>query len=165
MSLGVLPALGRRAIAVTGALAIVAVASISVIKAQQVPAPPPPDQFKYDVPQTLVFWTIKQPAVDSFEQVLKGVKDALAKSDKPERKAQAAHWKVYKSAQADGSAIYIFNLDQINKDVSYNPFAILNEGGMKNEDVKALLDKINPNVQIAQVNYTPFIDMASGGGH
>jgi len=163
MVLGSLPAVSRRAIAVMGVLAVVAAVTVSGIKAQQAPAAPAPDGFKYDVPQLFLFWTVQPAGVDAFETTMKGVKEALAKSEKAERKAQAANWKVFKSPQAGGVVTYIWQLDKVNKDVSYNPFLILTEGGMKAEDVKVLFDKVNPNIAIGRVDTSMLIDMGGGG--
>jgi hypothetical protein len=162
MVLGSLPAVGRRAIAVIGVLAVVAATSVSGVKAQQAPAAPA-DPFKFDTPSLLLFLTVQPAGIEAFETTMKGVKDALAKSEKAERKNQAAHWQVFKSPQAGGVVIYFWQLDNVSKDVSYNPFLILGEGGMKPEDVKVLFDKVNPNIAINLMAVSHLIDMKGGG--
>jgi hypothetical protein len=53
--------------------------------------------------------------------VLSKLKEALGKSDKPERKQQAAGWKVFKSTQmAQGSAVYIMRIDPVVKGQEYD---------------------------------------------
>lgn len=159
MVLGSLPAVSRRAIAVMGVLAIVAVTSVSGIKAQT-PAAPQPDQFKFDASSMFLFLTVSADGVSSFETTMAKVKEALGKSEKPERKQQAAHWKVYKSAQPDGSVIFIWHLDQVVKEASYDPFKLLQEGGMPPADIKALYDKVGPSIKgINMMALAPVADM------
>ena len=58
------------------------------------------------------------------------LKEALQKSEKPERAQQAASWKVYKAAEPgpSGSAIYVFLIDPVVKDSDYTVSTILSEG-------------------------------------
>ena len=58
-------------------------------------AAPSPFVFPGDAGVILNF--VKADKTADFEMVLGKVKEALAKSDKPERKAQAAGWKVFKA--------------------------------------------------------------------
>ena len=53
----------------------------------------------------------------------------LAKSEKPERKQQAAAWKVFKGADAgaNGNLTYVMIIDPALKDADYNVINILNE--------------------------------------
>jgi hypothetical protein len=61
--------------------------------------------------------------------VLNKTKEALTKSEKPERKQQAASWRVYKSdtAGANGNVTYVMIIDPALKDADYNIVNILNE--------------------------------------
>jgi hypothetical protein len=162
MVVGFLPAVSRRAIAVVGVLAVVAAVTVSGIKAQQAPAAPP-DQFKFDVPSMFLFLTVSSDGASSFETTMIKVNEALGKSDKPERKQQAAHWKVLKSPQPDGSVIFIWHLDQVVKGTSYDPFKVLQEGGMPPADIKALYDKVGPNIKgINMMSLAPVVDMGGG---
>ena len=163
---GFLPVAGRRALVVLAVAALVAVTTTSSMKAsapgQQAPAAAA-DPFKFDAP-CLVFLTLKPAGLEPFEQTMKSVFEALKKSEKAERKTQLAHWKVLKgAAQADGSVIYFWQLDEVNKDVTYNPFLIMTEGGMSNADVKAMFDKVNPNIAgINRMDVTVLIDGKGG---
>ncbi len=58
------------------------------------------------------------------------MKDALANSDKPERKAQAAGWKIFKSADpaAGGNVLYVFIIDPAVKGADYQVSNLLVEG-------------------------------------
>jgi hypothetical protein len=61
--------------------------------------------------------------------VMNRTKEALGKSAKPERKQQAANWKVFKSADPapGGTVMYVMVMDPAIKDADYNIINILNE--------------------------------------
>jgi hypothetical protein len=77
----------------------------------------------------LILYTIKPTSTADFETVLNKTKEALAKSEKPERKQQAASWRVYKSDQAaaNGNVTYVMIIDPAMKEADYNIVNILNE--------------------------------------
>ena len=72
---------------------------------------------------------IKADKTGDFESVMAKLKDALQKSDKPERKQQAASWKVFKSPDpaAGGNVLYVFLIDPAVKDADYTVSNILAE--------------------------------------
>jgi hypothetical protein len=72
---------------------------------------------------------IKADKTADFESVMAKLKDALQKSDKPERKQQAASWKVFKSPDpaAGGNVLYVFLIDPAVKDADYTVSNILAE--------------------------------------
>ena len=110
---------------------VIGVLSASALHAQQPPAQaaPAPSQFVFagDAVVTLNF--IKADKAADFEMVIGRLKDALAKSDKPERKQQAAGWKMFKSTDASptGSVIYVSIIDPVVKGADYTVTKILNE--------------------------------------
>jgi hypothetical protein len=56
------------------------------------------------------------------------LKEALMKSDKPDRKAQAAGWKVFKSADPAGAnVLYVFIIDPAVKGADYQVSNIIAE--------------------------------------
>src|SRR5262245_14679265 len=113
------PGVGRRA----GWIAcgfVVSMLATSATYAQQPPAPQPPAQqaqpvsnarlFNNDAGMVLNF--IKPDKTADFEMVMAKVKEALQKSDKPQRKEQAAGWKVFKSADPAGAnVLYVYFID------------------------------------------------------
>ena len=112
----------------------------------------------------LVTILIKADKVADFEVVLNKLKEALAKSEKPERKQQAAHWKVLRieAAQA-GVLTYFCYIDQVVKGATYDLFKILGEG-MPPDDVRKLYEKLAPGVKgINLVPLAKVIDMGGGG--
>ena len=73
---------------------------------------------------------IKPDKTADFESVIGKLKEALQKSAKPERKQQAASWKVFKSPDpaAGGNVLYVFMIDPSVKGADYTVSNILAEG-------------------------------------
>src|SRR5437763_11427552 len=118
-----LPALaGRRGWIVLGFVASVLLITAAQAQAQ---APPPKRVFASDGGLVLNF--IKPDKTADFEEVIGKLKTALQKSEKPERKAQAASWKVYKSPDpaAGGNVLYVFIISPSVKDADYTVSTIL----------------------------------------
>jgi len=64
---------------------------------------------------------IKPDKTAEFESVLAKVKESLAKSEKAERKEQAAGWTVYKTSQAvQGNVAYIMIINPVVKGQEYD---------------------------------------------
>ena len=94
--------------------------------AQQAQAAPTARTFPTDGGLILNF--IKPDKTADFEAVVAKLKEALQKSEKPERKQQAASWKVFKSPEpAGGNALYIFVIDPSVKGADYTISNILAE--------------------------------------
>lgn len=72
---------------------------------------------------------IKPDKTADFEKLMGKVKEALTKSDKAERKAQAAGWKLVKMAKPlpDGNILYVHVIGPVVKDADYTVMAILYE--------------------------------------
>ncbi len=113
---------------------VVAVLAGSSVQAQQ--ATPPAQQaaaaptkrvFASDAGMVLNF--IKPDKTADFEAVMTKLKEALQKSTKPERKQQAASWKIFKSPEpaAGGNVLYVFIIDPAVKDGDYTVSTILAE--------------------------------------
>jgi hypothetical protein len=77
----------------------------------------------------LILYTIKPGSTADFEMVLNKTKEALMKSEKPERKQQGSSWRVYKSDTpgTGGNVTYVMIIDPAIKDADYNVINILNE--------------------------------------
>jgi hypothetical protein len=78
----------------------------------------------------LVLNYIKADKTADFEGVVAKVKEALAKSEKPERKQQAAGWKIFKAAEPGpgGAVLYVWIIDPVAKGNEYSVSQILTEG-------------------------------------
>jgi hypothetical protein len=90
-------------------------------------------------------WTvaIKPDKTADFEALMGKVKEALMKSDKPERKQQAAGWKVVKGAKPmpDGNIAYVHVISPVVKDADYTIMAILYEAFTDPTEQKALYEQ------------------------
>jgi 5,10-methenyltetrahydromethanopterin hydrogenase len=116
---------------------VVGVLAATSVQAQQAQATPPAQQAAaapakrvFSGDSGLVLNFIKADKTADFEAVMAKLKEALNKSDKPERKAQAAGWKILKAAEpgAGGSVLYVFIIDPAVKDADYTVSTILAEG-------------------------------------
>jgi hypothetical protein len=107
--------------------------------AAQAAAAPAPRVFASGAGMVLNF--IKPDKTADFEEVMGKLKEALQKSAKPERKPQAASWKVYKSPDpaAGGNVLYVFLIDPAVKDADYTVSTILAEAFP--QEVQALYTK------------------------
>jgi len=78
----------------------------------------------------LVLNYIKADKTADFEGIMAKLKEALAKSEKPERKAQAAGWKIFKAAEPGpgGAVLYVWIVDPVSKGNEYSVSQILTEG-------------------------------------
>jgi pyruvate/2-oxoglutarate dehydrogenase complex dihydrolipoamide acyltransferase (E2) component len=90
-------------------------------------AAPTARMFASDAGMVLNF--IKPDKTADFEAVIGKLKEALQKSAKPERKQQAASWKVFKSPDpaAGGNVLYVFMIDPSVKGADYTVSTILSE--------------------------------------
>ena len=121
------PGLGRMAV-VAGLLLFVPVLVLTQAEpALQAQVAPTTRVFGSDAGMVLNF--IKPDKTADFEGVIAKLKEALAKSAKPERKQQAATWKVFKSPDpaASGNVLYVFLIDPSVKDADYTVSTILAE--------------------------------------
>jgi hypothetical protein len=76
----------------------------------------------------LVLNFIKPDKVADFEMVMGKLKEALAKSENPQRKQQAASWKVFKSADPAGAnVLYVYVIDPSVKGADYQVSNIIAE--------------------------------------
>lgn len=89
--------------------------------AQQPPAAQPaPTDRKFTSATGMFFNVIKADKVADFEKFIGLLHEALSKTDKEDRKKQAAGWRVFKSTTPDaqGNVVYIFFMDP-TADVDY----------------------------------------------
>jgi hypothetical protein len=95
------------------------------------PAPGQPDPATGGVPVPagrviaadagVIFIPVKSERTADFEKIMAKLQEALAASEDPVRKEQAAGWKVFKSSQmAQGNAVYIFLISPVVKGQEYD---------------------------------------------
>jgi hypothetical protein len=96
---------------------------------QHPPPQVPPNVHVFASDAGMVLNFIKPDKTADFESVVQKLKDALQKSEKPERKQQAASWKVFRSPEAaqGGNALYVFIIDPAVKGADYTVSNILAE--------------------------------------
>lgn len=113
----------------------------------------------------MILWTIaiKPDKTADFEDLMRKVKDALAKSEKPEHKQQAASWKVFKMAKPlpDGNIVYQLVLHPPMKDVDYTILNILYEANPDPAARTAMYEQYRGAfaATLAQVPYALVLDM------
>src|SRR5262245_28324595 len=90
------------------AVAAVMLVAAPMASAQEPAAAPAAPVLALEGDISLITMLIKPDKTADFEMVLNKLKEALAKSDKPGRKEQAANWKIYKSPTAgpQGTVVY-----------------------------------------------------------
>ena len=113
---------------------VVGMLSTSAVFAQT-PAPAQPaaaaaNPFVFPGDGGVILNFVKADKTADFEMVLGKLKEALAKSEKAERKEQAAGWKIFKATEPgpNGAAIYVFLMDPVAKGAEYSVGNILVEG-------------------------------------
>lgn len=121
------------------------------------------DPLVFSTDRMLVIVRVAEASAVDFEVTMGKVKEVLAASDKPERKRQAAGWKLTKGTDAqDGVITFFFILDKVEKGASYDPFKILGEG-LPAAEVKALFDKVGPGLRgISAAPLGPLVGMGGG---
>jgi hypothetical protein len=108
---------------VSGVTLAILTVSAAALRTQQ-PAPPADADtpvFTLHCDAAIITMLIKPDKTADFELVLDRLKEALRTSDKAERRAQAAGWRIFKSAQmAQGNAVYIMRIDPVVKGQEYD---------------------------------------------
>jgi hypothetical protein len=109
--------------------------------------PDAPDALVFNADRMLVSVRVAESHATDFEVTMGKVKEVLARSDKPERRQQAAQWKLLKiGTPQEGVITYFFLLDRVVKGATYDPFKILAEG-LPPEEVGALFQKVGPGLK------------------
>jgi len=137
--------------------------------ARQAPAQPPAQATPASAPRVFASSTgvvlnfVKPDKTADFEAVVAKLKEALEKSSNPQRKEQAAGWKVYKAAEpaAGGAALYFYVVDPVVKGADYSVSAILGEA-FPPEQLTALYKQYSESYMSGQnfVNLTLIADLA-----
>jgi hypothetical protein len=93
------------------------------------PAQPAQPGLTFDGDAGLLFMQIKPDKTADFESVMAKLRDALTKTDKPERKQQATGWKIYKSTEPGpgGNVLYVAVINPVLKGADYTVAKILYE--------------------------------------
>ena len=145
------PVAGRRSAWMALGL-MTALSAAAAVYAQQ-PAAPARSPLAYSGNAGMIIHYVKADKTGDFEMVMGKVKEALNKSENPDRKKQAASWKLFKTEEPgpSGAVIYMSIMEPVVKDVEYSVVKILTEGFPN--DVRALYDSytqafVNPPGQV-----------------
>jgi hypothetical protein len=140
------PAAGRRIGWMAFALAAAVLLSASFGRAQAAPAAQAaatPNQRLFANDGGMILNFIKPDKTADFEEVMGKLKEALAKSSNPQRKEQAAGWKIFKSPEpgAGGAVVYVMIIDPAVKGADYQVSNLLVEGLGNNKETQDLYTK------------------------
>ena len=152
------PAIARRAgVIALGLMASLLSARVAQAQAPAQQAPAAVSQqrlFPNDGGMVLIF--IKPDKTADFEMVMGKLKEAMAKSEKPERKQQAAGWKVFKSPDPAGAnTLYVFVIDPALKGADYQVSNIIAEAfpaAEANDILKKYADAFAQGMNIVNLN-------------
>jgi len=113
-----------------GALALVLVVAGGVYAQDPPQQPPPPPTVTYPADAVVLLHYIQTDKASDYEMVMGKIKEALQKSETPERRQQAEGWSVFKSPDPsgiDGVSVYVQVIDPVVKGANYHPGVILQE--------------------------------------
>jgi hypothetical protein len=117
------------------------------------PAAPAKPQLTFDNADAVVwFYAVKGDSGAKFEEFFTRVKEAMAKSTNPERKAQAAGMRLMKSTSpaADGTINYVLIVSPISKGQEYSPGMLLFE--VFPTEAKTLVDQLQSYINDKGLN-------------
>jgi hypothetical protein len=147
--------LGRIAMAVLSAAALLGAPSAALAQDPPPAAPAQTDQFVFTHDSIMMGFTIDANGTAEFESLVARVKEALQKSSKAERKQQAEHWKLIKleTPPQGGNVTYFLVVEKVVKGTSYDMFKILSEE-LPPADVQEIYEKVKPIFK-AGISFTP----------
>lgn len=113
---------------VVGAFVVGTLHAAQAAPAAQADAAKSPFMFAGDGAMVLNY--IKADKTADFEMVVEKIKEALAKSENPDRRRQSQGWKIFKAAEPGpgGSVLYVWVVDPVAAGTEYSVSAILTEG-------------------------------------
>jgi hypothetical protein len=122
-------ALGGFIVGLLGVIALSLWAPVAVARTAQTPTSAPSSARVFGSDAGMVLNFVKPDKTADFEAVMARLKEALRKSDNPQRQQQARSWKVFRVAEpgANGSVLYIFTIDPPVKGADYTISTILAE--------------------------------------
>jgi hypothetical protein len=127
----------------------------------QAAAPAPAENPTFSAPAGLLLVQIKPDKTADYEAMIAKLKDALSKSEKPERKAMAKAWKVFKASEpAAGNTLYVHVIDATAPGDYTNPLRIISE--VFPTEVQDIYTKVKEGfVQTGLLNLTLLTDLSA----
>ena len=133
--------------------------------AAQAPAAPTAPQLTFDSDYVIWFYAVQGAKAPDFERFFGRVKEAMAKSERPERRTQAEGMKLLKStaAAADGTQTYVLLINPVTKGQEYSPGMLLFE--VFPSEAKQLVDELQTYINSQGLNAAvPMNTVMSLGG-
>jgi hypothetical protein len=100
-------------------------------------------ELTFDGDTAIITIAIRPDKTADFEQIMRDLGASLMKSEKPERKQQAAGWKVVKGTMPlkDGNIVYMHVIDPVVKGADYTILTLLYEGITDPAAQRAIFEK------------------------
>jgi len=96
--------------------------------AGQAPAEKTAPKLSFPTPAGILLVQVKPDQAATFEEMIAKLKAGVAKSDKPELKAQQNAWRVYKSSEGmQGNTLYVILIDPAVPNTEYQFLEVLND--------------------------------------
>lgn len=116
------------------------------------PTAPTPPQLTFDSDYVIWFYAVKGDKTADFERFFGRVKEALAKSERAERRTQAEGMKLLKSTAAapDGTQTYVLLISPVTKGQEYSPGMLLFE--VFPSEAKQLVDELQTFINTQGLN-------------
>jgi hypothetical protein len=124
-------------------------------------APAAAENPTFSAPAGLLLVQIKPDKTADYEAMITKLKDALTKSEKPERKAMAKAWKVYKAGEPapGGNTLYVHVIEAAAPGDYTNPLRIISE--VFPTEVQDIYTKVKEGfVQTGLLNLTLLTDLS-----
>lgn len=106
------------------------------------PEAPQPPQLTFDSDYVIWFYAVQAGRSADFEKFFGRVREAMSKSERPERRSQAEGMKLLKSSSAapDGTETYVLLINPVSKGQEYSPGMLLFE--VFPSEAKELVDEL-----------------------
>ena len=108
--------------------AVVAVLAGGIVSHAQAPPRPAAQEYVFPTGAGVLFFHVRPERAQDFEAIVKRIAESLDRSTDPTRRQQAAHWRIYRSAETPRDAvIYLFFFDPAVSGADYDPIKVLSE--------------------------------------
>ena len=108
--------------------AVAAILAGGIVSHAQAPPRPAAQEYVFPTGAGVLFFHVRPERAQDFEAIVKRIAESLDRSTDPVRRQQAAHWRIYRSAEAPRDAvIYLFFFDPAVSGADYDPIKVLSE--------------------------------------
>jgi hypothetical protein len=108
-------------------------------------ARPAAQEYVFPTGAGVLFFHVRADRTTDFEAIVTRIGEALDRSADPVRRQQAAHWRIYKSAEAAReTVIYLFFFDPVVSGADYDPIKVLSEDSPA--ELSALFERLKANI-------------------